>query len=171
MRAAKGWQALVLGMAAVVAAPGLAAADGGVRPLQARGARLLDEGLRRSATLSALVAEIRASDVVVYVDLDPDEPGALEGSLRFRVAAGGTRYLRVWLQPRRCDDVLIATLAHELQHAAEVARAVDVTSPAAFKALYASVGRSARADRFETDAAQATGARVRRELEAAVDGR
>ena len=169
MRARQAWHAAMLGMVAVVVAS--AAAAGDVRPLQPRGARLLEDGMRRSSSLAALVSEIRESDLVVYVDLDPNEPGSLEGSLRFRGAAAGVRYVRVWLQPRRCDAALIAMLAHELQHALEVARATWVSTTDAFRALFGTLGRSTNADHYETDAAQAMGARVRHELEQAPGGR
>lgn len=54
--------AAVMAMAATGA---LGWADGGVRPLQARGAHLLDEGLRRSAARRDLVDHLQQSDVVV----------------------------------------------------------------------------------------------------------
>jgi hypothetical protein len=168
MDARKGtWMAAVgaLVVAAIAAAPALATA-GDVRPLQARGARLLEEGARRSAAMRELVDEIGRSDVVVYVDLDANEPGSLEGSLQFRAATPDIRYVRVWLQPRRTDEVLMPVLAHELQHAAEVARAAEVRSAESFRAMYAAVGKSANPGHYETEAAQRVGARVRRELEA-----
>jgi hypothetical protein len=159
------WRTAAAVVVAMAATAALAAADGGVRPLQPRGAKLLDEGMRRTAAMRELVDELRRSDVVVYVDLDPNEPGGLEGSTRFRVATAEVRYLRVWLQPRRCDEALLAVLAHELQHAVEVARATGVRTPEAFKALYTAAGRSANVNKYETAAALAMGERMRRELE------
>jgi hypothetical protein len=159
------WQTAAAAVMAVAATAAMASAEGGVRPLQERGARLLDEGTRRSAAMRELVDELRASDLVVYVDLDANEPGALAGSLRFRAVTAEARYVRVWLQPRRCDRELVSVLAHELQHAVEVARAADVRSAESFKALYAAVGKSGNAGRYETAAAQEMGARVRKELE------
>ena len=159
-------RAAVLGVAMMVASAGAAGADGGVRPMQPRGARLLEDASRRCASVRALVEELGRSDVVVYLDLDANEPGSLNGSLRFRSAAAGVRYVRVWLQPRRSDKTLIPLLAHELQHAVEVARAPEVQSPEAFVALYSLQGRSSNAGRYETDAAQTMEARARRELDA-----
>ena len=141
------------------------AAAGDVRALQPRGARLLEEGMRRTAAMRELVDDLRKTDVVVYVDLDPNEPGNLEGNLRFRGAAAGARYVRVWLQPRRCDKTLMVVLAHELRHALEVGAAPEVHDAETFKALYAAVGKTARPGRYETDAAQQMGERVRKELE------
>jgi hypothetical protein len=150
-------------VAVTLAVPAVAWA-GDVRPLQARGARLLEIGLRSSPSFARLVAELRASDVVVYVDLDANGPDSGDGALRFRGAAVGVRYLLVSLNCRRVETTLIATLAHELQHAAEVAAAPDVGTVEAFCALYAAIGSSRLPGRFETDAARAVSARVRREL-------
>jgi hypothetical protein len=152
-------------VAATVAAPVLTA-GGGVRPLQARGTRLLEEASRRSATVRELVDELGRSDVVVYVDLDGNDPSDLDGSLRFMGATANTRNVHVWLQPRHSDSALMPTLAHELQHAVEVARATDVRSAERFEAMYAALGTSANPRRYETAAAQDVGVRVRRELDA-----
>ena len=59
----------------------------------------------------------------------------------------------------------MAVLAHELRHALEVGMAPEVQDADTFKALYAAVGRTANAGRYETDAAQEMGNRVRKELE------
>ena len=160
-----GWMAaVVMAVAAMLATPA-PAAGGGVRPLQPRGVRLLEEASRRSSTVRDLVDELKRSDVVVYVDLDANEAGGLEGSLRFGGASAAARYVRVWLQPRRCDEAVMSTLAHELQHAVEVARAADVTSTERLQAMYTAAGKSNNPGHYETAAAQEAGARVRRELE------
>ena len=69
------WQAVAAAVMAVAATATVAAA-GDVRALQPRGARLLEEGMRRTAAMRELVDDLRKTDVVVYVDLDPNEPGA-----------------------------------------------------------------------------------------------
>jgi hypothetical protein len=56
-------------------------------------------------------------------------------------------------------------LAHELRHALEVGMAPEVHDATTFRAFYTAVGKTANAGRYETDAAQAMGERVRRELE------
>jgi len=153
----------------VCAAPPAAFADaagagGDVRPLQTRGRRLLESGAKRSATFRRLLGEIATSNVTVYVDLDPYEGLKLDGVLRFLGTGPGARYVAAWLRPRRTDDELIVTLAHELQHAVEVAGARYVASEVSFAQLYEGIGRSDNPGRFETEAAQRTAARVAAEL-------
>jgi len=141
---------------------------GDVRALQARGCRLLASGAERSTTFRRLLEEIASSDVVVYVTLDPyaGQYGGiqLDGLLRWAGTAAETRYVVVWVQPRQPDDELIVTLAHELHHAVEVARARDVRSQAALMRLYEGIGRSGNPGRFETEAAQKTAEQVAAEL-------
>jgi hypothetical protein len=142
---------------------------GDVRPLQARGRRLLASGAGRSTTFSRLLDEIATSDVIVYVDLDPyaglEHQGIqLDGLLRFVGIGSETRFVVVWLRPQRTDDEMIVSLAHELHHAVEVVRARDVTSQDALLRLYRRIGRSDNPGRFETEAAQETAARVAAEL-------
>ncbi len=142
----------------------------GVRPLQVRGARLLEEGLRRCEVLRLLVNAVAESDLVVYVDLEDRDPNGtthLEAHLRFAGATSATRYLTVWLQPRHGDDRLIALLAHELQHAVEVACVPEVRSATAFRAFYERAGRSGKPGRFCTSAAEQVTLLVARELQAA----
>lgn len=163
------WRLTAVGAlaAGLLATP--AAADA-VRPLQNRGARLIEEGVPRCETLRVLMEAIAGSDVVLYVDLedrDPNGTSRVEAHLQFAGATAATRYLRVWLQPRRTDDRLIALLAHELQHAVEVAAAPQVRSAAAFRAFYAAAGRAGSPGRFCSSAAEQTTGLVARELEAA----
>jgi hypothetical protein len=141
----------------------------GVRPLQPRGTRLLEDGVRRSEVLRLLVNAIAESDLVVYVDLEDRDPNGttrVEAHLRFAGATAATRYLEVWLQPRQTDDRLVALLAHELQHAVEVACVPAVRSAAAFRTFYEKAGRSANRDRFCTSAAEQVTGLVGRELAA-----
>lgn len=167
-----GWRrravaALVAAGACLVAAPACADA---VRPMQARGARLLEEGMRRCETFRVLIDAIAGSDIVVYVDLedrDPNGTSRVEAHLQFAGATAATRYLRVWLQPRRTDDRLVALLAHELQHAVEVAASPEVRSAAAFRAFYAAAGRSGTPGRFCTSAAEQVTMLIERELQPA----
>lgn len=140
------------------------AAGGGARPLQQRGRRLLSRGAEHSTTFRRMLAEITNSNVVVYVDLDPYRDLNLNGVLRFVGAGGGLRYVIVWLNPRRTDDELIATLAHELCHATEVAKTRSITDQASFARLYQEIGSSDNPGRFETGAARQTAAQVAAEL-------
>lgn len=145
-------------------APADAVPDGDIRPLQERGRRLVESAARRSATFRQLLVQVAASDVIVYVDLNPFEEHRLDGLLRFASAANGARYLVVWLSPRRIDDALIATLAHELRHAVEVGGAPEVTSEASLGRLYQRIGHSDHPGKFESEEAQAIALKVAAEL-------
>jgi hypothetical protein len=89
-----------------------------IRSTDRRLRSLLEEGVRLSPTLRALVVRLHASDVVVY--LQCDGPAGPDGRLTFLVSAGGYRYVVVRMArlPRAQQ---IAMMAHELQHAVEIA--------------------------------------------------
>jgi len=105
-----------------------------VRTNEPRILRLLDLGRERSDTFRALVERLEKSDVIVYIS-PKQTHAALGGFLSHRViAAGPCRYLRVKVRMAGSDRLLLALIAHELQHVAEVAEhpdARDATSVAA----------------------------------------
>ncbi len=84
--------------------------------------RLIDDGLRRSATFAALVATIDGYRAIVYVEPRTTMKGNLTGAVPVHVvrAPGGTRSLRVWVLQRRSPNEVIATMGHELQHVIEL---------------------------------------------------
>ena len=67
--------------------------------------------------------------------------------------------------PRCPPNDLLAAIAHELQHAVEIAGSVDVRDSRSLGSFYERIGvsRGARTS-FDTDAARETGARVKSEL-------
>jgi hypothetical protein len=97
-----------------------------VRATEARILAIVEEGVARSATFRRLVETLDASDVIVY--LEPKfGRGALAGYLAHRmVAAGPMRYLKIGLDLNGGRDRLVALVAHELQHAVEVAEVTAV---------------------------------------------
>ncbi len=138
-----------------------------IRPQDARLATLLRDGAARSATFRALIDRIEASNVFVYVALSPTMRANLAGKLTWMTRAGEFRYLRATISTEQNTDQMIATLAHELQHAIEVIDDVRVSDQRTLQELYKRIGRpsdSGLAAAFETEAAQQTGFRVRREL-------
>ncbi len=161
---------LALGMvlAAVTSAWADESAVPRVRGVDGRAAALIDEALWRSATFQRMVDEVSASDLIVYVSRT-ELQGTLRGALRF-VGAGadGGRYLLIELDDDVGNDLDgagdrtagIATLAHELQHALEVADAEDVQDPGSFDAFYTEVGVWHRHDVVDTPAARTVGAQV-----------
>jgi hypothetical protein len=97
-----------------------------VRTTDTRIAALLDARLTRSKTFRQLVDLLNASDVIVYVDAKQTRP-ELRGFLAHTMfSAAGVRYLRISVRTQGADRWLVAVLAHELQHAVEVAEHPDV---------------------------------------------
>jgi hypothetical protein len=135
-----------------------------LRGVSARETALIQDLLARSATARALAAEIEARDVIVYVEMIRTQARG-RGLTRFVAASQRVRYLRITLGAVPHRDDLAALLAHELQHATEIARAPDVVDDAGVLRLYRIIGEERGAgNAFETAAAREVGARVRTEL-------
>lgn len=124
---------------------------------------LIDEGRRRSPTIAWLAGEITASDLIVHVIAEPLV--GLAGRTVFQVQAGGYRYVTVVICTRQTRTVQLATLAHELVHALEIADAPEVRTQADVKALYDRIGeRTLGLARYETNAARKVGERALSEV-------
>jgi len=138
-----------------------------LRPQDARIAQVLQEGPARSATFRALVNRIEAGNVIVYIGFSPILKSNLSGSLTWMTRAGDFRYVRASIRTDLTFDQLIATVAHELQHAVEVVEDESVTDERSLTALYKRIGHpsgSAGRAGWETAEAQRTSTQVRREL-------
>jgi len=135
-----------------------------LRPASSFEAAMLDEGLCRSATFRSLVATLKTSDLIVYVNVKRLSPGNLAGGLQFVAATATTRIMRVVIGLTVDRIARIAVLGHELQHAVEVAGSPDIRSSTAFADFYRSHGvRGATQHAYETEAARSTEERIRRE--------
>jgi hypothetical protein len=169
--------ALVLLIAFLVLATPAAASDASadpprqprIRTADARMHALIDQGLRESVTFRALVERIRQSDVVVYVRCDGDRYSRVAGRLTFVSTAGGFRYVVVRLKPMQTAAEQIAMLAHELQHAVEIADAPAIVDSASLAREYLRIGHVNRWSEtpgiaFDTDAAVEAGRQVLGEL-------
>jgi len=119
-----------------------------IRPADVVVARVLEDGRRRSPTFRALAEAIERSDVIVYVHRTAQPRHQSAG----RVAAGlsfvGGLVARA-IRPRGPGRAELPRDAHrgarhELRHALEVARAPEVRSREAFRALYRRIGLSTR---------------------------
>jgi hypothetical protein len=137
-----------------------------IRSTDRRLRSLLDRGLRISPTLRALVARLHASDVVVY--LQCDGPGAPDGRLTFLTKAAGYRYVvvRMALLSRSQQ---IAMMAHELQHAVEIAETPAIVDGPSLEREYRRIGYEnvwspLPGLSFDTRAAVRAGEQVLREL-------
>jgi hypothetical protein len=140
-----------------------------IRTTDRRVRTLLDEGLRTSPTLRALVERLQASDVVVYLQCEGPVNSITEGRLTFVSAAGGYRYVVVRMVCMLTRDRQIALMAHELRHAVEIADTPDIVDGESLIREYKRMGyvntRSALPGiTFDTRAAVDTGVRVLSEL-------
>ena len=141
-----------------------------LRPQDSRSVQVLKEGAARSATFRGLVNRIEASNLIVYIAVNPIMKSTLSGALTWMTRAGDFRYVRASISTDLTLDQMIASAAHELQHAVEVIEDESVTDERSLVALYKRIGQPSRAagpSGWETLAAQRTGTQVRRELVAA----
>jgi hypothetical protein len=157
-----------LAVSLTIALPGVSAAhaqDAHVRGLDPFAAGALERGQRRSPRFRELVQELNLSDVIVHVVTSAGFTSGVAGTTRFVARIGGTRYLRVDLASTLTFDLQVIILAHELQHACEVARS-SASSSGSVRALYQDIGKrvSGFTDVFETNNAVRTGDEVRNEL-------
>jgi hypothetical protein len=132
--------------------------------MQSSGRHVLDEGLRKSPTFRRLVDRIRDSDVIVYIDIRPNVSPNVGGVLTFISRSATDRYLRVIVNGRNSNAMIVALLGHELQHAVEVADDGTVNSGEALRRLYERIGIRTSRDTYDSQAAQMTGRTVRAEL-------
>lgn len=169
MRVALLWRVAVLGaLSSAIGSTALAKETTvvKVRGLDVGAEALIDEGRWRSETFQRLLADVAESDLIVYVTRTAMDP-ARSGALRFVGAGEGVRFLLIELNEAHDDDLNaprgrmagIATLAHELQHALEVAAAGTVRDAQSFDAYFRAIG-AADADAVDTHAARQTGAQV-----------
>jgi hypothetical protein len=136
-----------------------------VRPLDPSASGALERGQHRSARFRELVRELNASDVIVHVVTSPLLAPGVAGTTRFVAHIGGVRYLRVDLATTLSPDPQVVILAHELQHACEVARSAAASS-SDLRTLYEGIGKAffGQPAMFETVDAVRTGRDVSHEL-------
>jgi hypothetical protein len=139
-----------------------------VRALDPIAGMALERGVNESARFRALLDQLGASDLIVHVVATPALPLGRMGTMRFVARLGDTRYVRIDLASMAPPDLRVATLAHELQHACEVAQS-DAGSHDAVRRLYRAIGQAVPGarDAFETDGAQQAAAQVWGELRVA----
>lgn len=155
---------LVLSLAAEAAAE----PAGALRPLDAAAADVLARGREVSAAFRGLCEALDRAHVVVHVMSGATDLFAAAGTTRLAGVADGWRYIRIVFDQRLRADERVAVVAHELQHAREIAEA-DIRTQADARRLYERIGRRVRSawNAFETDAAADIGVRVLREYRAA----
>src|SRR5262245_22738816 len=98
---------------------------------------LVREGYDRSATFRELVHTIQRSNVTVWVQPGMCAGGRIRACLVSVSGSARARYIWIKIDPQHTiRDRLIAAIAHELQHAVEIAEAPDVTDASAVVSLY-----------------------------------
>ena len=144
-----------------------------IRPTDGRLRTLLNDAAQSSATVRALIERISVSDVVVYLACERDPAVRSPARLNFVAAAGGVRYVLVRMKLRQPRYAGIALLAHELQHAAEIADRKTIVDEESLGREYERMGGrrgySGRSITFDTKSAVDIGDRVLDELSANAD--
>jgi hypothetical protein len=143
--------------------------DPHVRAMTAAIRAVIDHGVSRSPSLRQLIERLSYSDVVVYVYEEAPRSSLRDGRLTFLSKAGGRRYVQVRLVLRREKARNIATLAHELQHAVEIAERPWIVDEASLGRAYIHIGHATPSTdqavhTFDTAAAGAMGRQVWREV-------
>ncbi len=111
-----------------------------VRGLDHKARALLGDGRARSATFRRLCDRLEQGDLIVLV-----ESRSLRVNLPARTSfvtdSASVRIVRITLALFELDDVLLAWLGHELQHAIEIASAPEVFSAETLWDFYRAQGQ------------------------------
>lgn len=135
-----------------------------VRTTDPRSDAAIAYGMERSPTFRSLVGAIGQSDLIVYVTAQFEMTVPLDGEIHFVTSVGSHRYMRVLVRGELSPWDRCAMIAHELQHAREVAEAPSVVDNASMDALYHRIGFAVGIDRHETETARAVAFQVLREI-------
>jgi len=140
-----------------------------IRPSEPYLTALLREGYERSATLHELVDALQRTNVILSLQPLACAGGRIRSCLVGVKGSQRERHIWIKVDPQHTiKDRLIAAVAHELQHAAEIAEDPDVVDAASALALYRriAVGACGRglSEECETARALATERRVTEEL-------
>ena len=156
---------VVIGLSLAVMAQ---ASSPSVRSVEPEIQTLIEKGIARSETFRSLIAKLAGSDVIVYIESRIIRQG-LVGSTSHRVIVrGGYRYVRLAIDPHGPDARLIAVIAHELQHAIEIAQAPELGARRRLKACSDALlsSRAASGNKLRDRGQEIVERLVRDELEA-----
>lgn len=116
---------------------------------------LCQEAQEQSVLFTALVKEVNASDVVVYIEPYTRLSTGLAGAVNFDVVTrGGVRYVRVLVSPLGARERRMGIIAHELQHIVEIAHAPEATDVRTVEQLFRRIGFARSGHSYETTQAQ-----------------
>jgi hypothetical protein len=130
--------------------------------------RLVLDGISRSPGFRALVDEIHHFNVIVVIQFGSCANGRIRSCVSHVEGDERQRHVRIKVNTRATDDRLIATIAHELHHALEIAREPQVIDSRTALQLYRRIasGKCGQglSEQCETDAAAKVEAKVNAEL-------
>ncbi len=137
-----------------------------LRPDSAAIRQLIDDLVERTPTGRALIERLNASDLTVYIRCRNFGTTSLRGRTGMLESSKPTRVLLVEIAIAMPTTDRLVYLAHELQHAVEIAEAPDVVSPQTLAQLYQRIGHRTHrgAETFETSEAVEVAEHVRHEL-------
>jgi hypothetical protein len=127
-------------------------------------ASLIDDAQAHSPTFARQIETLKQSDVIVYFEPSPQMEARFRGRVHFMGASGGVRYLRLQVRTTLNRYDIIASIAHELQHAIEISCHPEVIDESSLAALYRRIGDEHEWCMFETEEAVQAGRAVRTEL-------
>ena len=129
---------------------------------------LLERGTAQSPTLRALVRQVEATPILVFVECAARLPSGVGARMNFITSVTDLRYVRIGVDCSLTHRWQIALLAHELQHALEVGSHPDVVDVEDMESLYEDIGfrtpRDGTFRHFESNAAIAVPRAVDHEL-------
>ncbi len=141
-----------------------------VRSGSAEVTALLDFSYTRSATFRSIVDRVERSPLIVYVRFARCT-GRVPACLHYLGERDGDRYARITIDRLAgSDEKRCCLLAHELQHAVELADAAQVRTHSDVQGLLRAIGHQ-WGEGFETAGAVAVARAVERELSAPSGGR
>lgn len=135
-----------------------------VRPLDPSVRDWIRIGEANSRTFGALLDRLAESDIIVHVVVVDWIRGGAQGQLLFVTSTETARFLRIELGAGGSTAAMVALLAHELQHALEIANAPSVRTSHGMALLYLRPGEPST--RYDSVEARQTEDRVRGELAA-----
>jgi hypothetical protein len=132
---------------------------------------IMDHGMSGSPTLRQIVAALDAAPIQIFVGCDALMPRSLSGRLNLVSTVGGVRYVRIAIRCSLSSQRQLSYIAHELQHALEIADNSAIADLDSMESYYADYGFSTHMSpstrTFETDAAIEIQRRVDEEMEEA----
>ena len=124
---------------------------------------LIDDARAKSMVVRELLARLECTDTIAYVEITAS-PQIPRARTKLVSTSPSARFLRIGISASMTYLDLVPLLAHELQHAIEIAERDEVRDEAGIRRLYRAIGREGGLDTFETDAALAVELAVRLEL-------